>query len=141
MSPLCPYHQYYVSQAGNGIGGAIYKGSVYQRGHGLGSFLKGLFRTVAPLFKSGVKTLGREALKTGSYILSDIVNDRPAKEAVRMRVGESLENLKRKVGEKVNNLTGSGSIKRRRTQNKNHKVAVSRKKKKSHKKRTADIFE
>jgi hypothetical protein len=42
-------------------GGAIYNGSVYQRGHGLGSFLKGLFCTVAPLFKSGVKTLGREA--------------------------------------------------------------------------------
>jgi hypothetical protein len=141
MSPLCPYHQYYIWQAGNGIGGAIYKRSVNQRGHGLGSFLKGLFRTVAPLFKSGVKILGREALKTGSYILSDIVNDRPAKEAVRTHVGESFENLKRKVGEKVNNLTGSGNMKRRRIQNKNHKVAVSRKKKKSHKKRSADIFE
>jgi hypothetical protein len=41
MSPLCPYHQYYIWQAGNGIGGAIYKGSVYQRGHGLGSVTDG----------------------------------------------------------------------------------------------------
>jgi hypothetical protein len=50
----------------------VYIGSPYaQQGHGIGSFLAGLFRTVKPLAIRGVKALNREALSTGIEILAD----------------------------------------------------------------------
>jgi hypothetical protein len=48
-----------------------------QRGNGIGSFLRGLFRFVKPLLYSGAKAIGKEALKTGSYILTDILEKQP----------------------------------------------------------------
>lgn len=81
----CQYCDYYLNLVGSGVG-AIYKGVAYPRGHGFGSFMKGLFRTVMPLIKSGVKTIGKETLRTGSNFLGDIVNDVPPKEAFKKRV-------------------------------------------------------
>ena len=43
-----------------------------QRGHGIGSFLRGLWRTVRPVLWSGAKSLGREALRTGGNIGTEI---------------------------------------------------------------------
>ena len=49
-----------------------------QRGHGLGNLLGGLFRSIRLLF-SGLRTagkaLGREALRTGGKILTDIAEN------------------------------------------------------------------
>ena len=84
MNPLT---RYYVSQAGGGGGGGI--GPILalppyvQRGHGIGDILGGLFRTLRPLFFTGIRTaskeaakaLGREALITGGRILSDIADN------------------------------------------------------------------
>lgn len=39
-----------------------------QRGHGIGSFLAGLFRFIRPIFVSGSKAVGRETLRTGGKI-------------------------------------------------------------------------
>ena len=78
----CPYHEYYLNQVFSGVG-AIYRGSVYQRGHGFGSFLKGLFRSVMLLLRSGLRTVGKEALKTGSYFLTVVANDKPVRESVQ----------------------------------------------------------
>jgi len=60
-------------QAGGGGGergdsgiGPIYSVPPFvQRGHGIGSSLRGLWRTVRPVLWSGAKSLGREALRTG----------------------------------------------------------------------------
>jgi len=40
--------------------------------HGIGSFLRGLWTTVRPVFWSGSKSLGREALRTDGKIMTDI---------------------------------------------------------------------
>ncbi|XP_043476195.1 glutamic acid-rich protein-like [Leptopilina heterotoma] len=40
------YENYYTSQVGRGGVSQVYVGSAYQRGHGIGSFLGGLFRRV-----------------------------------------------------------------------------------------------
>ena len=99
------------------IGGAqsnqlknVYVGVPYQRGHGIGSFLGGLFRRVLPLLKRGAKALGREALRTGMNIASDMTtNNIPFKESLKSRVRETGENLKRKAEEKIDSLMeGSG---------------------------------
>ena len=79
MNPLT---KYYIYQAGGGGGSGGGVGPIYsvpafvQRGHGLGSLLGGLFRSIRPLFFSGLRTagkaLGRVALRTGGKILTDI---------------------------------------------------------------------
>ena len=75
---MTPLRQYYIRQAGGGRGGDSGIGSIYsvppfvQRGHGIGSFLRGLWRTVRPVLWSGAKSLGREALRTGGNIGTEI---------------------------------------------------------------------
>jgi hypothetical protein len=63
------YHDYYIHQAGKGY--PVFAGRRYQRGHGLGSILGGLFKAAMPLLKKGTKTLEHEALKTRLNIAGD----------------------------------------------------------------------
>ena len=82
MNPLT---RYYIHQAGGGDGSGGGVGPIYsvppfvQRGHGLGSLLGGLFRSIRPIFFFGLRTagkaLGREALRTGGKILTDIADN------------------------------------------------------------------
>lgn len=112
----CPYEHYYSHQAGSGIG-VIYKGAPYQRGHGIGSFLGGLFRSVLPLLSSGAKVIGKEALNAGVGLLSDMVSARPMEDSIKSRLKEASLNLKRKADNKIDRLNMSGSgykIKRKR---------------------------
>lgn len=115
---ICPYEHYYKHQAGSGIG-VIYKGAAHQRGHGIGSFLGGLFRTVLPLLSSGAKVIGREAFNAGVGLLSDMVSAKPMDESATNRFKEVTSNLKRKADDKLDKvMMGSGYIsKRRRLQN------------------------
>lgn len=139
----CPYQQYYISQAGSGLG-AIYRGAPYQRGHGIGSFLGGVFRSILPLFKTGAKAVGREALRTGSSFLGDLMENRPAKEAFRDRMQEAGKNLKRKADDKISSLMEGSGYKRQRILNRNHlasrPVKKATKKKPTRKVKHSDIF-
>lgn len=113
----CPYEHYYSHQAGSGIG-VIYKGAPYQRGHGIGSFLGGLFRSVLPLLSSGARVIGKEALNAGVGLLSDMVSSRPMEESIKSRLKEASSNLKRKADGKIErmNMSGSGYITKRKRQ-------------------------
>lgn len=115
------YTEYYLNQAGSGFGG-IYTSGVYQKGHGIGSFLGGLFRCVMPLLKSGTSTLGTELLKTGANIISDISKNEPVEKTIKKRGKETINNLSKLVGDK---MFGSGykSISQRK---RSHSVASSR---------------
>ena len=76
-----PLVLYYRRQAGGGsetVIGPVYSTPSYlQRGHGIGDFFGSLFRWVRPIVWSGVKALGRETLRTGGDILSDIGENKP----------------------------------------------------------------
>ena len=70
-----------------------------QRGNGIGNFFRGLFRFVTPLLYSGAKAVGKEALKTGSHIISDSLNKEPEQPVgyiFKNRVGEAKNNLQKK---------------------------------------------
>lgn len=115
------YDQFFNVQVGGGGGGRgigrIYVGTPNQRGHGgIGSFLAGMFRRVLPLLSRGAKAVGKEALRTGMNIISDVANtDTSVKESFRNRMKESGKNLKRKVDEKFDNLMeGAGHSSSRR---------------------------
>lgn len=110
-----PYLAYYKLQLGSGVG-VVYKGAPYQRGHGIGSFLGGLFRTITPLLKSGAKVVGSEALKTGVNLLGDIVSSIPPSQAMTSRMKEFTGHLKRKADDKMERvMKGSGYNKKRYT--------------------------
>lgn len=108
-----PYLKYYTHQAGSGVSN-VYRGAEYQRGHGIGSFLGGLFRSVTPLLKSGVKALGKEALRSGLGFVSDMAYSVPTKESVRNRVKEMTGNLKRRADNKIESIMEGSGYKRRR---------------------------
>jgi hypothetical protein len=94
------YTLYYVNQSGGGEIGPVYRDSFgVQRGNGIGSFFRGLFRFVKPLLYSGGKAVGKEALKTGSHIITDILNkepEQPVGNIFKNRFSEANGNLEEK---------------------------------------------
>lgn len=75
----------------------VYRGSPFQRGHGVGTFLRGLFRASLPLLKRGASAVGKELLHSGVNFLEDIDHDMPVKEAFQQRMKDAQNNLKRKA--------------------------------------------
>ncbi|XP_044597353.1 uncharacterized protein F54H12.2-like [Cotesia glomerata] len=90
----------------------VYVGLPNQKGHGIGSFLGGLFRRVLPFLKTGLKAVGKEASRSGVNIATNVLDHKiPAEDAFKMRVRESGKNLKRKAQQKIDSLmSGSGYI-------------------------------
>lgn len=88
----------------------VYIGTANQKGHGIGSFLGGLFRRILPLLRSGAKAVGREALRTGVNVAGDVLErNMGIRDSIKSRARESGVNLKRKAEEKLETLmTGSG---------------------------------
>ena len=109
------YTRYYITQSGGGDIGPVYRASFrVQRGNGIGSFFRRLFRFVKLLFYSAAKTVGKESLKTGSNILTDILNkqlEEPVGVIFKTRLGEAKDKLELKIRK----MTGSGlGLKRKR---------------------------
>lgn len=106
------FHEgYYHSQFGSGRGvDTVFVGSPRMRGHGLGSWFSGIFRSALPLLAKGARAVGKEALRAGVNILDDVTeNNRGFKESFHSRLNESGLNLKRKASEKINKMMeGSG---------------------------------
>lgn len=144
--------KYYLAQAQAGTGmGGFYSGPVYQRGHGIGSFLSGLFRGVLPILKRGGIAVGKEIVNSGVNFINDLENNVDAKVALKKRSKEAYNNLKEKV------LSGDGYNGRKTTKKSQSRVSkrgvktlrkkivkknksVKNKKKKTLKQKVIDIF-
>lgn len=117
------YHDYYVTQAQTGSGMAYFAGLQSQRGHGLGSFLGGLWRAVVPLLGKAAAAVGREALGAGTNFLSDVAFNRDAPtSSARRHFANAASNLGNTLAEK---MRGNG-IKRGRVQHVNQLTRGSR---------------
>jgi hypothetical protein len=71
-----------------------------QRGNGIVSFFRALLRFVKPLLYSGAKAVGKEDLKTGSNIITDILNkepEQPVGNIFKNRFSEAKGNLEEKI--------------------------------------------
>ena len=82
--------------------GPIYSAPPFvQRGHGIGSFLSGVFRLVLPVLWSGVKTIGRETLRNGrkflSYLADITAGDVKPRHIIAKHVGDSAHALIQKL--------------------------------------------
>jgi hypothetical protein len=75
MNPLVRYYLQQAVRGNDGVVGPIYSVPPFvQRGHGIGDILGGIWRVVRLLLWSGAKTLGKETLRTGGKILTDIAD-------------------------------------------------------------------
>ena len=100
-----PLEGYYLHQEGrrshSGIDPISWVPPFVQRGHGIDTFLSGLFRLVRPVLWSGVKAVGRETLRTGGKILSDLADytttDVKPRHIIAKHVNDSAQNLIQKL--------------------------------------------
>lgn len=118
-----PFENYYMNQAGSGVGQVYIGASPYLRGKGIGSFFSGLFRSVFPLVKSGARAFGQEALKSGVGFLHDTMSKTPLKQSIKNRLRQAGENLLTRANKRIDAMTGSGKRRRRRVSRGARKVA------------------
>jgi hypothetical protein len=128
--------KYYIHQAGGGRGGDI--GPIYtipnQRGHGIGDWLGTFFRGLTPIFggikyagKEAAKFLGREALRTGSRILTDIADNPQTgyRDIISKHVQDSFQNLGSRI------MSGKGRRRKRRASVRRRSSGKNKKRKRS----------
>ena len=89
-------------------GPPVFVGSSYQRGHGLGSLFRGLLRFVVPIAKSAGKTLGREALKAGVGVASDLLEGQNAEVVLQKRGKTAVKRIAKKANKKLQKGKGIG---------------------------------
>lgn len=113
MSARNHYESYYLAQAGSGIA-HTYSGGRYQRGHGVGSFLKGIFRGLIPFLTAAGRTVAGEAASAGVNILSDVAEgSTPLGDSVKRHAHAAGERLTASLKRKGAQLHGSGYKKKR----------------------------
>lgn len=101
--------KYYMEKAGGGDNYDYFRGDVYQKGYGLGGTFKKFFKWIVPIFKrhalpvvkSGLKTVGKEALSTAANIANDVVLGKSLKDSANENISGSINNLKETFEKKM----------------------------------------
>ena len=108
------YESYYKNQSGGG--GQFFQGTRYQKGYGLGGILKGLFRSALPMIAKGVKTIGKQAMRTGIDIAGDALSGQDLKSSSKRRLKQAGRSLTSKALRNVGvHPSKKKSIKRRKS--------------------------
>jgi hypothetical protein len=124
------FEKYYKDQ----INEPVFRGAVFQRGHGFGDIFKKFFRWIVPIVKQHAapiaNTVGREAFKSAVNIATDTIDGKDFSQSTKNRVKESLNNL--------TTIYGNG---RKRKKSIKASTKSSKNKKNKTKKRKLDIFD
>jgi hypothetical protein len=105
------YEDYYMQQSGGSNNMPVFTGARYQRGHGLGSILSGLFRRVLPFLKANARHFATNLLDTGMNVASDVFdNGKKFTESLKERVPQGIK----RTYEGLNFQSGNGLVKRRK---------------------------
>ena len=85
------YEQYYLDQAKQKGGNLpAFHGARFQRGYGLGSIFRGLYRWAGPHLQEGAKMPGKKALQTGVDVAQDVLAVKNLKTATKKRAKQAL---------------------------------------------------
>lgn len=106
------FEDYYVGQAGNGL--SYYQGTSLQKGYGIGGFFARLFRSAMPFLSRGAKTVGKEALRTGTLIANDLLSGQDLSSSAKSRTKDAGKALARKALKTADEMIGHGIFKRKR---------------------------
>jgi hypothetical protein len=107
------YLSYYKNQAGFGSlhpGITSYRGPVYQRGNGVGSWFTNAFKTITPIFKTAGKSLLKEGLNFGQ----DLYRGENVVDSLKHRLAEAGGDILSQVADTVRGRTQTGSGRRRK---------------------------
>ena len=116
------YVKHYKNQAGGRL--PVFRG---QEGAGLGDFLRGMFRRVAPYIMPALSSAASSFITNASGGLSE---GRTLKESMKGAIQPAMFSSLASVGERMRSQEGSGR-KRRRTKSKKNKATKRRKRNKS----------
>lgn len=125
------FEDYYLRQVGRGL--PVFTGYHHQRGHGLGGILGRLARSALPFLKSAAKTLGKQALYTGTEIMNDALQGEHIKTSAKRRLGQAGQRMVTSVLE--------GSTSRRKPLKRKAKPKNVRRQRTKRVKRSLDIFD
>lgn len=89
-------------------GGPHFAGVQYQRGGGFGSVFRGLMRFILPIAKTAGRSLGKQAIKAGSRIATDVIDGRNIRESAEEHSTKAIKNL----GARARKATGRRPRKR-----------------------------
>ncbi|KAJ8665846.1 hypothetical protein QAD02_007508 [Eretmocerus hayati] len=112
------YDEYFDAQIGGGTNfldnlGSLCTAESCQRGSGLGGFLGGVYRRVLPILTRGSKAIGKEVMRAGYNVVSDIAHDKmPLRNSIESRLRVSGNALKQKAERKLNQLFEEKKYKR-----------------------------
>lgn len=110
-TPSHVLRHYYQYQTGGNL--PVFRGATRQRGYGLGGIFSKMFQGIVPVLKNVAKTAGKQLVKTGANIVTDVIDGKNVKNT-------ALDNLSRGGQELLStltsNLTGTkrGGVKRKK---------------------------
>ncbi len=102
-----------------GYGMQVYSDVPLQRGTGIGSFFKGLFRLAWPVLKKAGKTVASESLRSAADLTGDVLRGDDWKKAAKKRALEGSNKVLKKAVNKMQ--TGDGVGARPKTKSKSIK--------------------
>lgn len=104
------YYKQQANQSGHGLDG--FHGLPFQRGAGLGSFFKSLFRMAVPVLKGAAvataKRVGRQALTAVGQIASDVTSGQRLNDAVKTRGKQALSKVLHESADAIQSGSGLG---------------------------------
>jgi hypothetical protein len=104
------YYRNQAIQSGHGIDG--FHGLAFQRGAGLGSFFRSLFRVAVPVLKQAAKAtakrVGRQAISAVGNIAADVSGGANFKDAFINRGKEAASNVLRESADALQSGNGLG---------------------------------
>ena len=108
------YEQYYLDHAKQ-KGGYLpaFHGARFQRGYGLGSIFKGLFRWAMPHLQRGAKVIGRKALQTGVNVAQDVLCGDNIKTAISKQAKQAIGNMTSQKSQQAQSGAGQKGTKRK----------------------------
>ncbi len=81
--------------------GSGFIGQPYQRGAGIGSFFRSLFRMAAPVLKRAAKAVGKQALVTGANVVGDLIKGGDVVQSLEEHGREAVANLAEKTSKRI----------------------------------------
>ena len=139
------YENYYTKQNGGQANIPVFVGRRFQRGHGLGQIVGGLFnRYVIPFAKNLGKRALSNVVKTGMEVASDVASGKKVKEAIKERgVAAIKRTLADTIRQSTSNIASASNnndnAKRQKQQTK--QSSKRSKKKKKNRRLHGDIFD
>ena len=108
------FKHFYQNQTGTGGSIPVFRGLTRQRGYGIGGIFSKMFQRIAPVLKNVARSAGKQLVKTGANIITDVIDGNNLKKS-------AISNLSHGGQQLISSLTSKlktpkrGGVKRKST--------------------------